>query len=1372
MKKLLSMFLLPLVALTLLLIVLAVTDTAHTQINEGVSTADEDARQRAAEKIDEALLVQLGNAAETDTIATIVRLKGQADLRPTGAVVGRLDHGVQVYHTLQNFAATRQAAVRRYLDQALTDGRVTHYRSYFIFNGLSVTAQPDVIWQLALRDDVASVTADHIYRLQRMETGDQRFGPNLQSPISSLQSVEWNIAHINADDVWNDYGITGEGIVVANIDSGVQYDHPALLNQYAGSLEDGSFDHDYHWFDAAASRDTPYDDNGHGTHTMGTIVGGDGQGPFANDIGVAPGARWIAVKAFTREGTASASELHAAFEWLLAPCPVGIMPGDPTCDPARAPHVVNNSWGSDKGALTEFELDVKALRAAGIWPEFSAGNNGPGDGTVGSPASFADAFATGAIGSNNIIANFSSRGPSPLTDEIKPDVVAPGVDVRSSVPGSAYNTFSGTSMAGPHSVGVAALMLEAAPELDLDTLEEIIRNTAADLGEPGPDMIYGYGRIDALKAVQRLVDSAELAGTVRDESSLGPLANVTVRVTGEGLDVATTSNAEGEYSINYLIGGTYSLTATLYGYEPVTLTDVVVISNSQNVVDITMTALPTYTLSGHVYDAVDPAVPISGATITILDTPLPPVKSDANGYYELTVAEGPAVIEAAAFSYATAVTATTITANTTLDFNLDPLPPVLLVDDDEGRSKSYSPNVETHYFSALDANGYNYTYWDIELQGPPDFDTIRQYAAVVWFGGEFGRIKDISEAELAQAIMDYLDLGGRFLYVSQSHTFYFGDDGDCDTPRWGGVGPCPFTEHYLGLADWIEDQKADFTYGATGNPVGDGLGPIPMNYPPLLSDFTDHITPTISASLAFTATDDVPPGQINQTGLTVYSDTTGFKTVFMATPLEAMSAADAADVVYAAMTWFGVAGLAEGVTLAPAQQSGIALPGETVSFTLRLRNLSDFDDSFDLSLVDAPWPTALWDISFNTPITEIGPIAPGETADIGVTIDVPAGTAPGAAATSLIRAVSQSGTPFSTEARLTAQARMVYHVRDSDTCGNGVTFDWIDTLAGERWLLDDANPALPTYVSVPLPEPFVFYNQTYTRVYFNDHATLLFGDDNLYDDRFPSGIPPIPNPTLLDPNNAIYVAWGTAFWHPSDEDPQAGVYTYHDTGNGRNRFVITYYQYTNLFADDPDEDNMQVILDLDTYEIAVQYQTVTYSNFAVAGIENRAGTEGILYVNEQEPPDHILHDGLAVHYGLGDPPDVLAARIEPPADSSDGMPGEPVDYLLTLFNAGSISDTYTLEASGNNWPATFYDASFTTPITELGPLASCETAQFGVRVEVPAESDVMEDIATIRARSQSDTLIVGTSTLTTTMLTSEPGTESFVVYFPVAANQP
>ena len=202
-------------------------------------------------------------------------------------------------------------------------------------------------------------------------------------------AAEWNIAKIGADQVWATYGVTGTGVLVASLDSGVQYNHPALVRQYAGNLGGGNFDHDFHWFDLTPlGLPTPYDDNGHGTHTMGTAVGGDGPGPFADDIGVAPGAHWIEVKVFDAAGTSDSEAIHAAFDWILAPCPVGVQPGSPACDPSRAPQVVNNSWGNRNAAFTEFQPDVQALLAAGIVPVFSAGNSGPGAATMGSPGSF------------------------------------------------------------------------------------------------------------------------------------------------------------------------------------------------------------------------------------------------------------------------------------------------------------------------------------------------------------------------------------------------------------------------------------------------------------------------------------------------------------------------------------------------------------------------------------------------------------------------------------------------------------------------------------------------------------------------------------------------------------------------------------------------------------------------------------------------------------------------------------------------------------------------------------------------------------------------------------------------------------------------
>jgi len=1297
--------------------------------------------ERAASKMDEALLSQLRSDPDLPVTA-IVHMGGQIDLTPIFGVQSRDARSRFIYSALQVKAARSQRNIRAYLDAEMGSGSVSGYRPYFIFNGLAVTAQSQALYQIALRDDVESLTVNHIYHLD-----DSVPILNPSSDLQSLifdQSPEWNITIIGADRVWNEYDVTGAGVVVANLDSGVQYDHPALLQQYAGHLDDGSFNHDYNWFDATlAANPAPYDDNGHGTHTMGSIGGGDGSRPSTDAIGVAPGASWIAVKAFTGGGTATSDAIHAAFEWLIAPCPVGVPTGSSGCDPTRAPAIVNNSWGSSDGSRIEFLPDVQALRAAGIVPVFSAGNSGPGDGTVGAPGSFSEAFAVGATDSADQLASFSSRGPSPLTDEVKPDVSAPGVAIRSSIPGNNYASYQGTSMAAPHVAGLAALMLSGDPALDVDTLEELIRLTAVDLGPTGPDSRFGYGRIDAFRAVGAVVDSGALTGRVQDAVSQDTLVGVSLLIEGEGIVISASTDSTGRFSAPYLPAGEYVVSAATYGYETAVSSAIAIIADESTSIEIDMTPLPRFTVTGQVYGGGDLFEPIEGVTITALDVPLLPVYSDANGRYTLTVASGPLALEAAAFGFATQYESATVNTNTSIDFYLDPLPPILLVDDDQGH-RSYSPQVEEHYFAALDANGYSYDHWDLGQRPAPDYEIIRQYAAVIWFGGEFGRIKDISEAEQAQALMDYLDIGGRLLYISQSHTWYYGDDKQCNSPINGGAGPCPFTEDYLGVADWTEDQLARVNFGVDGDPVGNGLGPLPMVYPPFFFDFSDDIVGAVQASLAFTATNE--PDEINRTGYTLEERSSGFKTVFMATPIEAMSTSDAADVVEAVMDWFGVQGLPEGLTLAPSTQSGMALPGDDIVFPLRLKNLNSFPDQYSLELLAAPWPTEIRDETGSTVNDPIGPIAANDSADFQVLVHVPDGVKPGQEETVLVRATSLSGTPFQVTAQLLAQAQMAYYAQDSDQCGGGVQYGWVDASMGKKWNLDDSGSTPePEFISVTLPAPFTFYNQVYEHLWINDHGTILFGDDNLYDDDSPSGVPPIPNPTILDPNNAIYMGWGNYYWHPSSQPPETGVYTLHDTENSVNRFVVEYHQYPNLLGSG--RDTFQAVLDLDNNDIIVQYKTITHHESTVVGIENEIGTEGVLYVDEQEPVENMLHDSLAIHFGVGKPPRNLQFVLLPPIVNEMASQGQVISHTLTLSNTSNFSETFGVEANGAVWPTSIVDPTGQA-ITSVGPLAPCTAQDFLLRVEVPQQL-TGSDTTTVRVRSQSNPLRTSSSTLTT-----------------------
>ena len=1285
-------------------------------------------------KIDPALLRELEQSPD-GTATFLVYLGGQANLGPAASLESHAERGRWVYDTLRAHADRSQAGIRAYLNAAQREGHVRAYTPFWIVNGLSVTADAAVLWDLAARDQVDHITPERTYTLSA----------GTSARTSLPEAVEWNITQINADDVWATYGITGTGVLVANIDSGVMIDHAALVSQYAGHTG-GSFDHNYHWFDSVNGQAAPYDDNGHGTHTMGTMVGDDGG---VNQIGVAPGARWIAVKAFSAGGTGTTTDLHEAFQWVLAPCDSS----GANCDPARAPRLVSNSWGHPDGSRTEFLPDVLALWAADIWPVFSAGNEGPGTGTIGSPASFAEAFAVGATDSADVIAYFSSRGPSPLTAEIKPDVSAPGVDVRSAYNDGDYTSLNGTSMACPHVAGVGALLLSAEPNLGLDQIEELITTTALDLGALGPDMTYGYGRLDALAAVQRLLSSGHLTGVIRDAGSNAPIPGAEVRIEGMGYDLDYTADASGVYSATYLLAGTYTVTAGYYGYETGTVSSVSVVTGTVTIQDVSLTPLPTYTLSGYVTEA-GTGDPLT-ATVRVLGTPLAPAPTDPIGFYSLVVAEGEYDVEAHSFSHATGLQHIVMDQNRTLDFALEPLPPILLVDDDEGGLRDYSPHVQDYFLAALAANDYNYTYWDIEAQGgAPDFDTARQYAAVLWFGGEFGRIKDISDATQAQTMMDYLDLGGRLFYTAQEHTFYYGDDAICDTDPLA----CPFTYQYLNLGAFVEDRKAETAYGVAGDPVGDGLGPYTSQFPPFEADFSDGLTPGIDASAAFTASSPLNPNHIM--AHTYFSATNGFKVVFMAYPFEALPAVDAADVLVAVMDWFGIQGAVEGVTLAPAYQRQVVLPGEAADHLFRVRNLNAGPELYSLEVLSTTlgWPTTLMDAAFTTPITELGPVPPGATADFGLRVEVPIGATPGAADLATAEVHTQGQPVYADSGQATTQARMTYYYLDDEVCGTGVHFNWVDATSGQRH--DIGGTGEPVYFSTTLPLPFTFYNETYDHVYVNECGSLLFGDDNIYDDCYPSD-PPIPNPTMTDPNNGVHATWGTHYWNPH-YDPDQAVYTRHVTGGGRNWFVVEWHHWDDLLGG---PDTFELILDLDSSEIYAHYLTVTHPSYAVAGIENAFGTEGVLYVNDGVPVENQLHNQLALKYGVGQVPEVNEVLVLPWWDERAVEPGTVVTYLLTISNTSSVSDTFTLETSGAVWPTSFWDPTFTTPLSNTGLMDSCTTRDVGARAVVPADAWAYHaDRVSLGARSQRNTLILGSAPVTTTVLAA-PG----VAWLPASA---
>jgi subtilisin family serine protease len=467
--------------------------------------------------------------------------------------------------------------------------------------------------------------------------------------LAAAGEPEWGVAMIRADEAWAG-GVLGQGIVVANVDTGVDYQHPALIDHYRGNAGLGDFSHDYNWWDPSGiCGPEPCDNVGHGTHTMGTMVGGDGPGPFTPDTGVAPGAEWIAAKGCEDLGCSELSLLSSG-QFLLAPTDLnGENP-----DPSRRPDIINNSWGGGPGDTFYLET-VQAWRAAGMIPVFSSGNPGSSCGEGGSPGDFLESFSVGATDDQDEIAEFSGRGPSAF-GKVNPDVAAPGVDVVSSVPGGGYEAFSGTSMAAPHVAGTLALILsaEAALRGDFAGATDAVSSTAIDHlddscggDEDGdPNNVYGDGRIDAKAAVDLVATGGTLTGTVTDVATGDPIAGAEVSANDGTRDFGTVTDAAGNYEL-FLAAGTYLVTAEAFGYAAGVNPGVVIVTDQTTDSDFALAALPRFTVTGQLTAAEDGA-PIAGATVKAVDTPVPPAVTNPNGVYSLELPIGTYVLHATA----------------------------------------------------------------------------------------------------------------------------------------------------------------------------------------------------------------------------------------------------------------------------------------------------------------------------------------------------------------------------------------------------------------------------------------------------------------------------------------------------------------------------------------------------------------------------------------------------------------------------------------------------------------------------------------------------------------------------------------------------
>ena len=425
------------------------------------------------ERIAPELQATLDSLGPGEMTTAIVTMRDQAELAhlPGANRAARLQG---VIRALQAHTAASQRQVQALLVARQAQGLVGGTTSFWVFSGLSVTAVSDVFRELAARDDVATITPDTIQAAPAMP--------------QAAAAPEPNLSVVNAPALW-ELGFRGQGVVVANMDTGVSASHPDLTTRWRGGSNS--------WYDPYGEHPaTPTDLSGHGTQTMGIMVAGDASGA---SIGVAPQATWIAVKIFNDQGSATATAIHQGFQWLLDP------DGNPST--ADAPHVVNNSWTyGSPGCNLEFQLDLQSLGAAGILPIFSAGNYGPGGSTSVSPANYPEAFAVGASNNADQLYGYSSRGPSACGEApaTYPEIVAPGVNVTTTDLYGSYAQATGTSLSAPHVAGALALLMNAYPNLSAAQQRAALLSGAVDLGAVGPDNDFGYGRLNVLGSYQWL----------------------------------------------------------------------------------------------------------------------------------------------------------------------------------------------------------------------------------------------------------------------------------------------------------------------------------------------------------------------------------------------------------------------------------------------------------------------------------------------------------------------------------------------------------------------------------------------------------------------------------------------------------------------------------------------------------------------------------------------------------------------------------------------------------------------------------------------------------------------------------------------------
>lgn len=685
-----------------------------------------------------------------DSADVIIYLKGSAELSDLFHVSDESARRREVVTRLQNAANTTQPPVIQELNRLQAAGFVKSYQPFWIVNAIAVTLSTEVIPALQDLAGVDRIVSDNQFDAFGSPSNSESrwneqasFGGWVSKPETrSGEAATWSIEMVRAPLVWNLLGDTGEGVTVAIVDTGVDWQHPALRRNYRGG-NGADAQHAGNWFSPVQPTQTvPVDFHGHGTHVAGTAVGGQG-------IGVAPGANWIAVAIADENGRIRDSDIHAAFQWLLAP----------DGQPDLAPDVVNNSWGTN-GDYTSYLDDVIALNAAGIVTVFAAGNTGPNGGTINAPASYPGTISVAAEDGAGSLTWFSSRGPSPLAAEPKPLITAPGAQILSAFPNSRYALFNGTSMAAPHVTGAVALMLAAEPRL---TNADIMERLAAAAGNLVHDDGKGWGSLDAFSAVAPLTQIGSLAGSIQGPA--GSIAGAAITITTPSrINIFLTADAHGRYSLP-MKPGTYQIHSAAFGFESKDVETVEIIEGHVVGHNILLDPRPAGSLTVDLVDAVTGEALNGPILVKQEGKPVataPELLPDGRSRWTLPV--GKYELEARLPGYLLNKESVTVLAGGqhSLALPLETGPRLLIIDSGSWQFRSQA----IYYEQALNDLGYFADTLAIDSPfGPlPTLDRLSAYDAVLW-SAPYDSPGYISANDI---ITDYLGIGGRLVVAGQN----------------------------------------------------------------------------------------------------------------------------------------------------------------------------------------------------------------------------------------------------------------------------------------------------------------------------------------------------------------------------------------------------------------------------------------------------------------------------------------------------------------------------------------------------------------------------------------------------------------------------